>query len=166
MQQISRSKSKGENTGHHITRAPLGGASYVWEKSHRSRGGYLQIFVHLLARSKQVHVQSCHMAQSVATGTSRSGTESGSKQKHLSRAARHGTSCSSALKSFELVWMPLTEEIWLSLAMAYLLFIPFFLSFHTSGLLSGEQMTQWEPQIPGKFSAGPIGWVLFFDSRD
>lgn len=99
-------------------------------------------------------------------GPVRSGAESGSKQKHLSRAARHGTSCSSALKSFELAWMPLTEEIWLSLEMAYLLFILSFLSFHTSVLLSGAQMTLWEPRILGKFSAGPVGWVLLFHSGD
>lgn len=62
--------------------------------------------------------------------------------------------------------MPLTEEIWPSLAMAYLLFIPSFLSFLTSVLLSGEQMMQWEPQILGKFSAGSVGWVLLFNIRD
>lgn len=99
------------------------------------------------------------------TGTSQREAGSASKQKHLSRAARHGTSCPSALKSFELVWMPLTEEIWLSSATTYLIFTRYFLSFHTSVLLSllSEKMTQWEPRILGEILCWP-SWVSYWFS--
>lgn len=59
--------------------------------------------------------------------------------------------------------MPLTEEIWLSLAMTYLIFTRYFLSFHTSVLLSGEKMTQREPQILGEILCWP-SWVSYWFS--
>lgn len=131
-------------------------------KSQKSHGWCLQIFVNLLLRGKQIHEQNCHRVQPAAHWDQRE-AGSASKQKHLSRAARHGTSCPSALKSFELVWMPLTEEIWLSLAITYLIFTRYFLSFHTSVLLSGEKMTHREPRILGEILCWP-SWVSYWFS--